>query len=246
MAHTETWNTAYEADPDDSTDDVGDGAGEIRDFKRNIRERMAIDHYMDIAGTDADHGEHSKITFQAQYAPGSPGADKAFLYTKDANSKAELHYKDEDDNEIQVTSGGRAATPFADVPAGEIILFEKDTAVTGYTLQVDEDDKLVFISKGSVAGGETGGGDHSTGTWTLPSGDHAHMWCNLGTHGFEGDGVTTQGLNQNSAVGGGLIVRDDSGLVEHTQNSQYTNLGNLDLGATWRPAARVFTRQARD
>lgn len=106
MAHTETWDAAYEADPADATADVGDGAGEIRDAKVNIRERIAKDHYMAIAGTDADHGEHSKVTFQAQHAAGSPGANKGFLYTTDVAGKAELHFKDEDDNVIILTSAG--------------------------------------------------------------------------------------------------------------------------------------------
>ena len=43
------------------------------------------------------------------------------------------------------------------VPAGEVILFEKDTAVVGYTLKTDVDDGLVYVTKGSVAGGEAGG-----------------------------------------------------------------------------------------
>ena len=46
------------------------------------------------------------------------------------------------------------------VPSTETVLFYKDTAVTGYTLENTLDDKLVFVSKGSVAGGETGGGAH--------------------------------------------------------------------------------------
>lgn len=58
------------------------------------------------------------------------------------------------------------------VPSGETILFYKDTAVTGYTLNDTLDDKVVYITKGSVAGGETGGSLHSSGTWTKPV--HAH------------------------------------------------------------------------
>ena len=67
MAFTRTWNAAYEADPADS-DDAAQGANRIRDMRTDIRERIANDHYMDIAGTDADHGEHEKVTFQAPIA----------------------------------------------------------------------------------------------------------------------------------------------------------------------------------
>lgn len=106
MAYSNTWDAAYEAAPTDS-DNIIAGDNQIRAVKTNIRERMAKDHYMDLAGTDADHGEHSKVTFQApESADPDPGANKGALYTKDVSSKAELHFQDEDDNVIQLTSGG--------------------------------------------------------------------------------------------------------------------------------------------
>jgi hypothetical protein len=67
---------------------------------------------------------------------------------------------------------GGAARYLDAIPSGEIVLFEKDTAVAGYTLKTDVDDRLCFISKGSAAGGQTGGTNHSSGTWTQP--DHVH------------------------------------------------------------------------
>jgi hypothetical protein len=57
------------------------------------------------------------------------------------------------------------------IPSGTEMLFYQDTAPVGWTIN-NYDDKLVFVSKGSAAGGETGGGVHSTGTWTQP--DHTH------------------------------------------------------------------------
>jgi hypothetical protein len=105
MAHSNTWNAAYESSPADS-DAVSEGAGKIRGVKLDVRERIAKDHYMDVAGTDADHGEHSQVTFQAPMATPSNVANKGFLYTKDVSSKAELHFLDEDDNEIQMTNAG--------------------------------------------------------------------------------------------------------------------------------------------
>ena len=52
MAYAYTWNAAFEADPADG-DDASGGALDIRQTKAAIRERMAKDHYMDVAGTDA-------------------------------------------------------------------------------------------------------------------------------------------------------------------------------------------------
>ena len=60
MAYTDTWNAAFEALPADAND-IDEGADRIRDSKLAIRERMEKDHYMAIAGTDADHGEHKWV-----------------------------------------------------------------------------------------------------------------------------------------------------------------------------------------
>lgn len=205
MAHSNTWNAAYEASPADS-DNVSEGAGKIRGTRLDIRERVAKDHYMDIAGTDADHGEHQKITFHApETSPGNPGADKAFMYTKDVNSKAELHFKDEDNNEIQLTTAGILAD--RDVPAGEIILFEKDTVVTGYTLQTDYNDMSVFITKGSVAGGRYGGvswyiGNRSTGNADTDLTDHLK---DIGAT-FQTDGVVAGDVAINTTDGTAAMV----------------------------------------
>lgn len=61
---------------------------------------------------------------------------------------------------------------FAEFPSGTKMLFYQDTAPTGWTIQNTLNDKVVYITKGSSAGGQTGGAEHSTGTWTQP--DHTH------------------------------------------------------------------------
>ncbi len=52
------------------------------------------------------------------------------------------------------------------------MLFYMDTAPLGWTLLNTLDDKVVYVTKGSAAGGQTGGAVHSAGTWTQPS--HTH------------------------------------------------------------------------
>jgi len=66
----------------------------------------------------------------------------------------------------------KMAADAIDIPSGEIILFEKDTAVAGYTLQTDKDDMIIYITKGSAAGGQAGAEDKTGGTWTQPT--HTH------------------------------------------------------------------------
>lgn len=104
MANTDTWNAAFEASPAD-TDPISEGAERIRDLKVAVQERLSVDHYWDKAGTDTAHGEHNKITLRTGAAP-SVEADKCYLYAKDVSGKAELHFRDEDGDEIQFTSGG--------------------------------------------------------------------------------------------------------------------------------------------
>jgi len=67
---------------------------------------------------------------------------------------------------------------YNDIPSGQIILFESDVAVTGYTLLTTQDDMVVYITKGSAAGGVAGG--TLRGTWTQPS--HTHGIDSEGNH----------------------------------------------------------------
>jgi hypothetical protein len=105
MANTDTWNVAFEAVPAD-TDDISGGADKIRDLKLAVRERMSKDHYFLIGGTDADHGEHNKVTLRVQSAKPTAEGSKGYLYAKDVDAKGELFYEDEDGDEIQLTAAG--------------------------------------------------------------------------------------------------------------------------------------------
>ena len=49
------------------------------------------------------------------------------------------------------------AGSYNDVPLNTILLIESDTALTGYTLLTNKDDDVVYVTKGSVAGGDAGG-----------------------------------------------------------------------------------------
>lgn len=93
-----------------------------------------------------------------------------------------------DESDEQVKFGNSADWNFAgsynDVPLNTVLLIESDTALTGYTLLTNKDDMTVYISKGSGAGGESGGSDKSGGTWTQPNHTHSqptHVH-NVGTH----------------------------------------------------------------
>jgi len=140
-----------------------------------------------------------------------------------------------------------------DIPSGSIILFEADTAVTGYTLLTDVDDELVYITKGSAAGGEMGGIDRTDSSWTQPV--HAHIITPDGsvhTHVIADDGshnhkwkdyipgapdvertwdVSGNDIDLDSGSTGandeGIIVTDSGGTPKTIDDDFYTQIDGL-------------------
>lgn len=98
------WSAAYEAIPAD-TDDASEGASRIRENRVDTRERFDVDHFLPgTAPADkSEEGEHRKVTFYTQIADPTAVADKGFLYIKDVSAKAELFWRNEDGNVIQLT-----------------------------------------------------------------------------------------------------------------------------------------------
>lgn len=118
MAYTRSWNAAAEASPADS-DNVSAGAGKIREFKVDVRERIAKDHYFDTAGTDADHGEHKFCTLREQSSKPTVASNKGAIYTKDVSGVSELFYENDAGTECQMTTVGAVkATGFATINDG--------------------------------------------------------------------------------------------------------------------------------
>ena len=124
---TRTWNAAYEAQPAD-VENISLGAGRIRNLKSDIQERLEVDHFH--AG-DAQDGEHKKLTLGAPIATPANVANKGFLYGKDVGGKIELHYLDEDGNEIQITNAGQL---LGITIVGEIRLWATASAPSGWVL----------------------------------------------------------------------------------------------------------------
>jgi hypothetical protein len=79
---------------------------EISPHDQAIEDAMARDHKFPL-GYGVDAGEHSKITFNVQIAKPTNVANKGFAYIKDVAAKAELHWEDEDANELPITSAGK-------------------------------------------------------------------------------------------------------------------------------------------
>ncbi|MFW9871474.1 MAG: hypothetical protein ACFFG0_00020 [Candidatus Thorarchaeota archaeon] len=154
----------------------------------------------------------------------------------------------------QVAQGNHTHSEYDDVPTGEIILFESDTAVTGYSLLTTLDDALVYITKGSGAAGEAGGSLKSGSTWTQPSHTHSITTQSGHTHsttfpnsGWSASFPITQdqpaanntGTNTKQ-LGSRALTSSSSGSHDHGGAS-----GSSATANTWRPRGYNYTRQQR-
>jgi hypothetical protein len=137
---------------------------------------------------------------------------------------------------------------FGSIPTGTILLFEKDTAVVGYTLLTTLDDMVVYITKGSVAGGAIGGESKAGGTWTtLASGSHTLTIAQMPAHRH----VPNDGRKFRTGTNlGGPYDEDSGGQGADTQYTDYQGGGESHShpapANTWRPPGRNFTRQQRN
>jgi len=80
-----------------------------RNDKYGWRERMDVDHFFSLTGTavsDAATGQHRQIEFYGPVTKPTSATNKSWLYAKDVSAKAELHWEDEDGDELQLTDGG--------------------------------------------------------------------------------------------------------------------------------------------
>ena len=197
MAFSRTWNAAYEAQPAD-TENISLGAGRIRDLKTDVQERLEVDHFH--AG-DAQDGEHKKLTLGAPIATPANVANKGFLYGKDVGGKIELHWEDEDGNEIALTAAGSINA----FPATTSMLFYQSAAPAGWTKDVaatlDNHALRVVTSTG----------------WTTGSKGTNSFTASLGTSVAVG-GVTL------TAAQSGLKAH------EHTYNKVVINTGSGVIG----------------
>ena len=152
-----TWDSGFEASPAD-TDEAKYGASKIRQLKLAISERGELEFDWK-AGTQpfVKAGKaavcYSGTTAEINALTGMAAGACAW----DTTLSALKRYS------------GAEWTKLLDIaiPSGTKMLFYQDTAPTGWTIQSTLNDKLVYVTKGSAAGGQTGGTIHSTGSWTI-------------------------------------------------------------------------------
>lgn len=142
------------------------------------------------------------------------------------------------------------------------MLFYLDTAPTGWSIDTAMNDKLVFVTKGSGAGGLAGGIAHATGSWTISGLTYntviAHTHTVSGTaasgglhsHDLDCDTASySAGIGESVNFGQGApshpsyasTIVEASGAHTHsvtgTAASTGSASGTVASSAAWRPAA---------
>lgn len=123
---------------------------DIRANNAGIEAALDQDHDFTTGGTMT--GKHDQVTFNDPLgsAPATVAASEGVLYLLDVSSKAELHFEDEDENTIQLTSLG-------DRLANATYFTATDNAGTGSVnvFKVHTDDTIHFGTDATVNGALT-------------------------------------------------------------------------------------------
>ena len=253
MVYSNTWNANFEALPTD-TEDIGDGANRIREKVLAVRERMQKDHYWDLTGNDADHGEHNQVTLRVSANAPANQANKGIVYSFLAANKIELFYKNSANQVVQLTANG--LINISQFPTGTKLPFYQDAAPAGWTIDETLNDKLLFVTKGSNAGGQVGGGPHASGNWVISDLTHAHVHPGAShTHPVPASNNVWGGGNAGNYGGIELASSNNAAftavinantLVNSNGNTGAANDANITSGGTWRPQAYCVIIATKD
>jgi hypothetical protein len=126
------------------------------------------------------------------------------------------------------------------IETGTKMVFYQDTAPAGWTIANTLDDKLIYVTKGSGATGETGGTTCSSGSWTIKGfsadiGSHTLTTAEIPFHAHTyhpcawlyGDAGGSEYINSGASTGNTGAAGGGGGHT-HTMASQ---------DASWRPSA---------
>ena len=169
------FNDTFDTAAPDGGDDPAEADNNMRRIQRAVQEREDVDHHWPLTGTevsDAETGEHKKVTLRVGSAP-TAVANKGFVYIKDVSNKAELFYRDEDGNEIQITSGGilKSLNLAGNQTAAGVKTFSSSPIVPTPTTSLQAATKGYVDAHGTVQVVNTQTGAVNTGTTVFPNDD---------------------------------------------------------------------------
>jgi hypothetical protein len=140
----------FDTNTPQGSDNPAEADDRMREIKAGVQERMNVCNYWPLTGTevsDPDAGENRKILFHEPIStPGAIAENHGQLYIKDVSDKAELHWIDEDEQEIQLTSAGSVLLTSGLLP-NNVFLTAVDFAGTGKVdiIGVNASDEVVIF-----------------------------------------------------------------------------------------------------
>lgn len=176
IAYATVFSSIYDTATPLGTDAPSTLDDQDRLTKEAVQERMNVDHYWPLTGTqvsDVDVGEHRKATFHEPLgADPTTATNKGHVYMKDIAGVVELFWKDESGNVLQLTTAGKipqasiAGSSF--MPAGTMVAYGAAAAPTGWLLcDGTAVSRTTYATLFGIIGTTYGVGNGST-TFNLP------------------------------------------------------------------------------
>lgn len=152
----------------------------------------------------------------------------------------------------QVSRGNHTHSEFTTlnaIPSGSKMLFYSDIAIVGWTLITAVDDAVVYITKGSAAGGGAGGAFKTGSTWSQPVHSHSvatHVHDMSGHwHGFTLPAHTHTGVTSNpeNLYYNWYQVEPDSGgtYIATGHNHSFTTAASPAIGGNTGTPSHTYT-----
>ena len=213
------------------SDLVPDVDDEIRTNNDALETALNLEHDFSTGGGQT--GKHKFPVGTTANRPAASIAGRIYL-----NTETNSIERDTGTDWVDIINSWASANN-AVFPSGTQMVFYQDTAPPGWTIQDTLNDKLLMVTKGSAAGGRTGG--TSSGSWTITGGSvtvaghtltiaempsHTHTYASImagGSSSDAPDGSHNRGGNRTTgATGGGHA---------HSHGATFSHNGS------WRPAA---------
>jgi len=212
---TTSWSETSPA----GSDNISAGDNRIREMKTQVREVIDVDHDFPSSGQAADVGQHKQVTLQEQADLGTGAEGVPILGAQTIDDKAELVFTDEDDNDVQITTGGKIKAesisgvyPAADVAAIANIL-ELVYPIGSYYFNDSDDTNpatLLGIGTWSAVEGRVLVGKEASGTFETAQEELGAETVTL-TAAQSGLPAHTHVLNMTDGSGGALTLPGQQG-----------------------------------
>lgn len=136
--------TSWDENSPAGSQEINLGDNRIRELKTQLREVIGVDHDFPSSGQAADVGQHLQVTLQEQADLGTGAVNATILGSQTVSGKGELVYTDEDDNDVQLTNGGKLLVPISTYTAKSSLVSADSLLISDSA--ASEANKKVLIS----------------------------------------------------------------------------------------------------